>query len=155
MKRLRAVLRQHLKLASLGLLLTVSGGCTRDAWQDAFTLKVLQVSYDDLGPEAMVVPALGPRGKDLTITVHHGATDAEARPRLLNVHQGLLLLRKNHRSLPPTPANDALRQRMARAYSRLYPYYRTRRDAVLGSPPFFGRGNMMRMQLMPPMPPAI
>lgn len=155
MKRRRVALRPFLKLASLALLLTVSGGCTREVWQKVFTLKVLQVSYDDLGPEAMVVSALGPRGKDLTVTVHHGATDETARPRLLNVHQGLLLLRRNYRRLPPTPKNDALRERMAQAYSRMFQYYRSRRDAMMATPPSFGRGSMGRMMLMPPMPPTI
>jgi len=106
---------QLLKLSAFLLLLTVSSGCTREAWGKAFTVKVLQVSYDDLGPEAMVVKTLGPRGKDLTVTVHHAATDEEAQPRLLNVHQGMLLLRKNYRRLPQTPENDALRERMSRA----------------------------------------
>jgi hypothetical protein len=155
MKHRLAALRSLLKLASLGLLVAVAGGCTRHTWQDAFTLKVMQVSYDDLGPEAMVEPTLGPRGRDLVVTVHHGATDDAARPRLLNVHQGLLLLRKNYRCLPQTPENDSLRQRMARAYSRLYQHYRTRRDAMMATPPSFGRGSMGRMMLMPPMPPTI
>lgn len=148
-------LRQLLKFSAFLLLLTVSNGCTREALHKAITAKVLQVSYDDLGPEAMVMSALGARGKDLTVTVHHGATDEEAQPRLLNVHQGMLLLRKNYRRLPQTPENDALRERMARAYSRMYQYYRTRRDAMMATPPSFGRGSMGRMMLMPPMPPTI
>jgi hypothetical protein len=147
--------RQLLKFSAFLLLLTVSSGCNREAWRKAFTMRVLQVSYDDLGPESMVVSALGARGKDLTVTVHHGATDEEAQPRLLNVHQGMLLLRKNYRRLPQTPENDALRERMAHAYSRMFQYYRTRRDAMMATPPSFGRGSMGRMMLMPPMPPTI
>jgi hypothetical protein len=144
-----------LKFNAFLLLLTVSSGCTRVAWHKAFTGKVLQVSYDDLGPEAMVLKTLGPRGQDLTVTVHHAATDEAAQPRLLNVHQGMLLLRKNYRRLPGTPENDALRERMARAYSRMIQYYRTRRDSMMATPPSFGRGSMGRMMLMPPMPPTI
>jgi hypothetical protein len=147
--------RQLVKFSAYLLLLTVSSGCSRETWRRAITVKVLQVSYDDLGPEAMVVSVLGPRGRDLTITVHHGATDKQALPRLLNVRQGMLLLRKNDRRLSHTPENDALRARMARAYDRMFQYYRTRRDAMMAIPPFFGRGSMGRMILMPPMPPTI
>ena len=147
--------RQLVKFSACLLLLTVSSSCTRETWRKAITVKVLQVSYDDLGPEAMVVSALGPRGKDSTITVHHGATNKQAQPRLLNVHQGMLLLRKNDRHLSQTPENDALRARMAQAYDRMFQYYRTRRDSMMATPPFFGRGSMGRMILMPPMPPSI
>jgi hypothetical protein len=147
--------RQLVKFSACLLLLTVSSGCSRETWRRAITVKVLQVSYDDLGPEAMVVSALGPQGRDLTITVHHGATDKQAQPRLLNVRQGMLLLRKNDRRLSHTPENDALRARMARAYDRMFQYYRTRRDAMMATPPFFGRGSVGRMILMPPMPPTI
>jgi hypothetical protein len=142
-------------LLCLALLATMFSGCSQDAWKKAFTARVLTVSYDDLGTEAMLKPTLGSRGTDPTILVHHGATDAQALPRRLGVHEGLLLLRKNARQLPRTPANSALRERMARTYSRMYQFYRTRRDAVMATPPFYGRGALGRAMLMPPMPPTL
>jgi hypothetical protein len=137
------------------LLVSFLGGCTRESWQKAFTTEVLQLSYDDFGTEAIVSPVLGPRGTDLRILINHGSTNSTASPRRLNTYQGLLMLRRNAHRLPRTPENEALRQRMSRTYNRLYHSYRTRREAMLASPPSFGRGAMPRMQMMPPVPPML
>lgn len=132
-------------------------GCTQDSWRKAFTAKVVTVSYDDLGTEAMVSPVLGARGTDPQIVVRQGATNQHSSPRYLNTRQGLLMLRRNARRLPDTAENAPLRQRMTTAYNRLYYYYNLRRSAFLSVPPFGGRGSMsmMRSTMMPPMPPTL
>lgn len=137
------------------LLVCLLGGCARESWKKAFTTEVLQLLYDDFGTEAMVSPVLGPRGTDQRIVISHGSTSSTTSPRRLNTYQGLLMLRRNAHRLPRTPESEALRQRMSRAYNRLYHSYRTRREAMLASPPSFGRGAMPRMQMMPPVPPML
>ena len=139
------------------LLTAFLSSCSREAWRKAFATPVVQLSYDDLGTETMLIPVLGSRGSNTSIVVHNGATNASSDPRHLNVHQGLLMLRRNARSLPHTPENQPLRQRMTIAYDRMYNLYRTRRDASLAMPPFAGRGSttMMRMGMMPPVPPTL
>jgi len=144
-------------LLGLAFLVSLLSGCTQDAWKKAFTAKVLTVSYDDLGTEAMVSPILGPRGADPQIVVRQGATNPHSTPRCLNAHQGLVMLRRNARNLANTKENAPLRQRMTTAYNRLYFYYNQRRDAFLAVPPFVGRGSMtmMRSGMMPPVPPTL
>jgi hypothetical protein len=139
------------------LLLPSLSGCTRDSWRQAFSARVLTVSYDNLGTEAMVSPALGPRGTDPQIVVRQGATNPQSTPRCLNAHEGLLMLRRNSRHLPRTAQNEPLRRRMKSAYDRLYHYYNQRRDAFLAVPAFGGRGSMtmMRSTMMPPVPPSL
>ncbi len=137
------------------LLVAFLGGCTRESWRKAFTSEVLQLSCDDFGTEAMVSPVLGPRGTDVQVVINHGATNSTSSPRRLNTYQGLLMLRRNAHRLPRTPENEALRQRMTRAYSRLYHAYRTRREAMLAAPPSVGRGALARMHMIPPVPPTL
>lgn len=137
------------------LLLALLSGCTRESWRKAFSAEVLQLSYDDFGTEAMVSPVLGPRGTDLQVVINHGATNSASSPRRLNTYQGLLMLRRNAHRLARTPENEALRQRMTRTYSRLYHFYRTRREAMLAAPPSVGRGALARMQIIPPVPPTL
>ncbi|MGV3662372.1 MAG: hypothetical protein ACO1TE_19470 [Prosthecobacter sp.] len=139
----------------LCLFLALLGACTQQGRQRALAGPRLEVSYDDLGTEAMLQRTLGPRGAAPGILIHHGGTNPETTPRQLNAHQALRMLRGNDRALPHTPANEPLRQRMRAAYSRIYNLYRTRRDAIQAVPPFFGRGAMGRMQMLPPMPPSL
>lgn len=87
--------------------------------------------------------------------VHAGANSATTQPRRLNAYHGMLMLRHNEHMLPRTPENAPLRQRMTRAYGRIYQYYSTRCSALLGAPPFVGRGAMGRMMMMPPARPTI
>lgn len=145
------------RLPLLAALLAAAAltSCTSAAWHRALAGPAATVSYDDLGTEEMLMPVLGPRGSDPQIRVHLGATNAQAQPRKLSAYNGLLMLRRNENALPKTPENEALRERMRRAYGRIYHYYRTRRDASLGAPPYFGRGAMPRMQMMPPVPPYL
>ncbi len=144
-------------LALSFLALCLASGCTSQTWKNAFSAQVVTVSYDDLGPESFVAPLLGPRGGNPQVVAHAGATRADTEPRRLNAHQGLLLLRKNARQLPATPAGAALRQRMDVAYARLLHFYNARRAAFTSVPPFGGRGSMTmaRMTTMPPMPPTL
>lgn len=141
-------LTQLLAIAGLLLLLSHCSG-------NSSSRRQLTVLYDDLGTSAMLQPILGPRGHDPLIVVHHGSTQEGSQPRHLNVHQGMLMLRRNARLLPHTPENQPLRNRMRIAYQRMFDYYRTRRDAFMAVPPFAGRGSMGRQQLMPPMPPTL
>lgn len=140
--------------ACLTVLLSL-GGCTGADWKKALAGPHLEVSYDDLGTPAMLGPVLGPRGENPAIMVHSGANNATTQPRRLNAYNGMLLLRHNEHLLPRTPENEPLRQRMTRAYSRIYQYYSTRRSAALAAPPAVGRGAMGRMQMMPPARPTL
>lgn len=144
-------------LALTALALALLSSCTSASWKKAFTPSVVTVSYDDLGPEALVAPVLGPRGENPQIIAHAGSTRPDTNPRRLNAHQGLLLLRRNARVLPATPAGDDLRRRMSTAYGRLFHLYNSRRVAFTSVPPFGGRGSMnpMRTTMMPPVPPSL
>lgn len=144
-----------LRLAVFLLPLGALSSCSSHSWQKLLTGPSATVSYDDLGTEAMLIPVLGPRGEDPRILVHLGATRADSQPRKLSAHNGLLMLRRNEEKLPRTAENEPLRERMRHAYSRIYQYYRTRRDASLAAPPYVGRGAMNRMQMMPPVPSAL
>lgn len=139
------------------LALFLASSCTSQSWKNAFAAQVVTVSYDDLGPESLVAPVLGPRGGNPQIVAHAGATRTDTNPRRLNAHQGLLLLRRNARQLPATPAGAELRQRMSVAYARLLHFYNARRAAFTSVPPFGGRGSMTmaRMTAMPPVPPTL
>lgn len=129
--------------------------CTRGAWQKMAAGPSAIVSYDDLGTAEMLTPVLGPRGDDPHIKVHLGGTSATSQPRRLSAYNGLLMLRHNERALPDTPENAALRERMRRAYSHIYQFYRTRRDAAMSTPPFVGRGAMQRVQMLPSVPSSL
>lgn len=139
----------------VSLLVFSTGACTRAGWQKALAGPRLEVSYDDLGTQAMLEPVLGSRGTDPAIQVHMGGHNATTQPRRLNAYNGMLMLRHNERLLPRAPENEALRQRMRRAYSRIYQYYSTRRTAVLAAPPSVGRGAMDRMLMFPPARPTL
>lgn len=137
-----------LKFASIALLLPACSSLQG---------RVTQVSYDDLGPPVLVAKALGERGANPLIVVTSGGTNTHTDPRRLNAHQAINLLRTNARQLPRTPQNEPLRQRMSVAYNRVYHLYRSRRDAALSVPPFFGRGStsMTRMAMFPSVPPTL
>lgn len=149
-------MRHHLSALSILLLLLLSmSACTSASWQKALAGPRLEVSYDDLGTPAMLESVLGPRGASPAIQVHMGDHNATTQPRRLNAYNGMLMLRRNEHLLPHTPENEALRQRMRRAYSRIYQYYSTRRTAALAAPPSVGRGAMGRMQMIPPARPTL
>lgn len=144
-------------------LLTSLTSCTREALHKAFATPVLPMSYDDFGPESIARPLLGERGTNPQIVVHRGATktvaattgqDAATSTRYLNMSQGMYFLRHQVRKLAQTPENAALRSRLKATYSRLYDYYRTRRDTVMSSPTV-GRGAAARNFIVPPMPPYL
>jgi len=143
-----------LLLAALALLLPA---CTAAQRQKALSANTVTISYDDFGPPELVRPVLGERGANPLILVTNGGSKTTADPRKLNTHQALRLLRTNARQLSTTPQDEALRRRMSSAYKRIAHLYTTRRNAMLSSPPFFGRGSstMQRMLLIPPVPPSL
>jgi hypothetical protein len=60
------------------------------------------------------------------------------------------------RRLPGRAEAGPLREKLRTTYSRIYPYYRTRRDAMMSAPfSNIGRGSMNRTMILPPMPPSI
>lgn len=149
-------MRSPLPVLSILLVLLLSlSACSSASWQKALAGPHLEVSYDDLGTHAMLEPVLGPRGTDPAIVIHMGGHNATTQPRRLNAYNGMLMLRHNEGLLPHTPENEALRQRMRRAYSRIYQYYSTRRTAALAAPPSVGRGAMGRMQMIPAARPTL
>lgn len=144
-----------LRVGLLASLILPLSSCSNPQLKKMLAGPSLEVSYDDLGTEAMVRPLLGGRGTDTRVMIYTGQTKTDTSPRRLNVYKGLLALRHNERQLARTPENEPLRLRLKRTYDRLYNYYRTRRDASLGAPPMMGRGAMGRMQMMPPVPPYL
>ncbi len=143
------------RLTACVSLVFVLSSCSNGSLQQMLAGPALEISYDDLGPEAMVSPLLGPRGTDTRVMIHSGGTQTDTRPRRLNAYKGLLILRHNERHLPRTLENEALRERLKKTYGRLYDYYRTRREASLGAPPMVGRGAMSRMHMTPAVPPYL
>lgn len=117
--------------------------------------------YDDFGTEAMASDLLGPKGKDTQVVARFGSTNSTPPPggpdvRYVGVGQAMNHLRRSVRKLSRTPENEALNQRLAATYSRLYREYSSRRDAFMAVPSAsYGRGGMNRALMMPPMPPSI
>lgn len=126
--------------------------CTRDAFLKAMAAPQVLLSYDDFGPESMAASLLGPRAGDTPVIVHHGRTHFTPGQAQVNTLQALNYLRRQHRH-----AQDGLlRQKLAHTYSRIYPLYRTRRDAFTGGPGgTYGRVGMNRAFILPPMPPSL
>lgn len=147
--------RFALQAAACLLLGSVLSSCSSASIKKALAGPQAVVSYDDLGTPAMLEGLLGPRGSDPMIQVHMGSTRKDTQPRRLNAYNSLLMLRHHEHQLPHTPENEALRERMRKAYSRIYAYYRTRREGALGAPPYFGRGAMSRLHMMPPVAPYL
>ena len=107
-------------------------------------------TYDDFGPEAVVASWLGPRDAVRPVIVYHGASYEREEAHYLNVGEAMRRMRASARRLSK---DDPARMRMSRTYSRLYDFYRTRRDALMAAPfASFARGGMNRAMMMPPMP---
>jgi hypothetical protein len=84
--------------------------------------------------------------------VHHGRTHLIPERAKVNVLQALSHLRRQHRHT----SDASLRQKLSSTYSRIYPLYRTRRDAITGGPgATYGRTGMNRAFILPPMPPSL
>lgn len=132
-------------------------GCTAAQWQRSLNPPPLVLRYDDFGPEGIAAPLLGPRGfQDQPVTLHHGRTSLVPFALRLNILQALQHLRFSVRRLPRTPEVEPLRQKLRATYDRIYPAYRTRRDAMMGAPySNIGRGGMNRSLILPPLPPSI
>lgn len=131
--------------------------CTSESWQRSIHPTPLVLHYDDFGPEASASRLLGPRGKvNQPVTLHHGGTRLESDHLRVNIQQAMNHLIFAVRRLPLTAEAQPLREKLRTTYSRLYPYYRTRRDAMMSAPfSNFGRGGMNRSMILPPMPPSI
>lgn len=150
------------KLSALALFLGCSlcllllSSCSDDTITPAMSF-----AYDDFGPEPIASRLLGPKGRDTIVVARFGSTRITPKPggpdvRYINVEQTMYFLRHNVRKLPRTPESDALHQRLAATYSRLYNKYSTKRGAFLSSPSSsYGRGGMNKALMMPPMPPSI
>lgn len=132
-------------------------GCSAAQWQRSFNPPPLVLRYDDFGPEDIAAPLLGPRGiRDQPVTLHHGRTSLVPGGLRLNMLQAMQHLRFSVRRLPRTPEVEPLRQKLRATYDRIFPAYRTRRDAMMGAPySNIGRGGMNRSLILPPMPPSI
>ncbi|MDB6003740.1 MAG: hypothetical protein JWR15_727 [Prosthecobacter sp.] len=132
--------------------------CTGGAWQKAFASPSVTVNYDDFGPERMASQFLGPRGQHTVIIAHYGTTritpSAPEGVRYVNVLQSLNFLRKEYRALPPTAANEPLRERLRATYARLYPLQRKRyTDTLNASMSSNTYGRMNRRLMLPALPP--
>jgi hypothetical protein len=70
--------------------------------------------------------------------------------------QAMNHLRSSVRRLPRTVEAEPLREKLRTTYSRIYPCYRSRRDAMMSAPfSTIGRGSINRAMILPPMPPSI
>jgi len=150
--------QQHLPMRRLFFLLPfLLMSCTSAQWQRSFHPTPLVLHYDDFGPEESASRLLGPRGKEnQPITLHHGGTRLESGHLRLNIQQAMNHLIFAVRRLPHTSEAEPLREKLRSTYSRLYPLYRTRRDAMMSAPfSNSGRGGMNRSMMLPPMPLSI
>lgn len=134
--------------------------CTRSGWDKALSANRLTLSYDDFGPESTVSKLLGPRGDQTMIIAHHGATrikpSGAESVRYVHIPEAMIFLRNEVRSLPPTTANEALRQRLRATYARLYVLHRNHIDSLTAVAFSQPRGGMNRMLMLPAsMPPSI
>ena len=106
----------------LFLLAAVLTACTSSAWHKAFAPPSLTLNYDDFGPEHAASKFLGPRGAHTIIIAHYGfnhiTPTAPEDVRYVNVLQSMNFLGQQVRSLPPTAANEPLRQRLRATYAR-------------------------------------
>ena len=142
-------MKRLLLLLLPALLLT---GCTREAFLKAMAGPEVALSYDDFGPESMASELLGPRAGNTPVIVHHSSTRLTPSHAYVNTHLALNYLRRQHRHT----SDPYLRQKLARTYSRIYPLYRSRRDALVSGPGgSFGRMRMNRAFILPPMPPSL
>ena len=131
--------------------------CTAEQWKRSFNSPPLVLSYDDFGPESSAVGLLGTRGpENQPVTVHQGGTRLTPGDLRVNMLQAMSHLRFAVRRLPRTAEAQPLREKLRATYSRIYPSYRTRRDAMMSAPfSTIGRGSINRAMILPPMPPSI
>lgn len=142
-------MKRFLLLLLPALIMTA---CTRDAFLKAMAAPQVLLSYDDFGPESMAASLLGPRAGDTPVVVHHGRTRLTPGQAQVNALLALNYLRRQHRHT----SDGLLRQKLARTYSRIYPLYRSRRDALVSGPGgSFGRMGMNRAFILPPMPTSL
>lgn len=131
--------------------------CSGAAWSKAFAAPSLTLKYDDFGPESAASKFLGPRGAHTVIVAHYGfnhITPSEPEDvRYVNVLQSMNFLRAEVRHLPPTPANEPLRQRLRTTYARLYPLQLKRYNNALSSSYTTPLVGMNRRLMLPALPP--
>ena len=131
-------------------------GCTAGGLSRAFAGQSLTLNYDDFGPERMAAPFLGPRGAHTIVVAHYGFNDlTPSGPegvRYVNVLQSLNFLRQEVRRLPPTAANEPLRQRLRSTYARIYPLQLRRYNNALNSSFVQPFGGMNRRLMLPALP---
>ena len=141
----------------LFLLAAVLTACTSSAWHKAFAPPSLTLNYDDFGPEHAASKFLGPRGAHTIIIAHYGfnhiTPTAPEDVRYVNVLQSMNFLGQQVRSLPPTAANEPLRQRLRATYARLYPLQLKRYNSQLSTSFTFPLGGMNRRLMLPALPP--
>ena len=144
----------QLILLVLALLLPA---CTGSAWHKAFAAPTVTLNYDDFGPESAASKFLGPRGSHTTIIAHYGFNNiTPSGPedvRYVNVLQSMNFLGQQFRSLPPTPANEALRQRLRATYARLYPLQLKRYNYALSTSFMSPVSGINRRLMLPALPP--
>ncbi len=147
---------KYLPLLFMPVLLLLSS-CTAGGLSRAFAGQSLTLYYDDFGPERMAAPFLGPRGANTVIIAHYGFNDlTPSGPegvRYVNVLQSLNFLRQEVRKLPPTMANEPLRQRLRATYARIYPLQLRRYNTMLNSSFVQPFGAMNRRLMLPALPP--
>jgi hypothetical protein len=131
--------------------------CTAEQWTRSVNPPPLVLHYDDFGPEDVARGLLGPRGlQNQPITIHHGGNRLVPGNLRVNMLQAMSHLRFAVRRLPRTAEAQPLREKLRATYSRIYPSYRTRRDAMMSAPfSTIGRGSINRAMILPPMPPSI
>ncbi|WP_395737808.1 hypothetical protein [Prosthecobacter sp.] len=144
-------------LLCLLLPLLLLSGCAAGGLSRAFPGQSLTLSYDDFGPERSASRFLGPRGAHTFVIAHYGFSDiTPSGPedvRYVNVLQSLNFLRAEVRALPPTAANEPLRQRLRATYARLYPLQLRRYNLALISASTQPFGGMNRRLMLPALPP--
>ncbi len=131
--------------------------CSGEGWRKVFTSPTLTLNYDDFGPEHAASKFLGPRGAKTVIVAHYGfnhiTPSAPEDVRYVNVLQSMNFLRDEVRSLPPTAANEPLRQRLRTTYARLYPLQLQRYTSMLNSSFAIPANGMNRRLMLPALPP--
>jgi hypothetical protein len=140
----------------LPLLALLLSACTAGGLSRAFPGQSLTLNYDDFGPERASSRFLGPRGAHTVVVAHYGFNSIKPSPedvRYVNVLQSMNFLRDEVRALPPTAANEPLRQRLRATYARLYPLQLWRYNTALSSSyttPFVGMNRRLMLPALPP-----
>ena len=131
--------------------------CTAGGLSRAFAGQSLKLNYDDFGTEKMAAPFLGPRGAQTVIVAHYGFNNITPKGpddvRYVNVLQSLNYLSKQVHSLPATPANEPLRQRLRATYARIYPLQQQRYNTALILSLHYPMGGINPRLALPALPP--